>query len=461
MTLSHRQNPTHGSGQGDPLGTEGGSPASASRPACDRTANLIQAAAPPQRPGDPSFTTQSNAPFNEQTDPASTLGASAQTGAQTGFARTISAALGDLIRQEIATAGGLLPFDRFMELALYAPGLGYYAAGAVKFGEAGDFVTAPEISPLFGRCLARQCAEVLDTLGGGDILELGAGTGALAIEILTTLERLGALPERYYILEPSPDLQERQRRRIARDLPRHAERCEWLNGLPTDARGVIIANEVLDAMPVSLFRIGDDGEAEEGFVDEHGGVLREVFAPIRSAGLAAAVADLRDHGLPLHPGYRSEVNLRLAPWMQAMGQALTVGLVLLVDYGLPRHAYYQQDRRTGTLMCHCRHQAHSDPFHDIGLQDITAHVDFSAVADAAVAAGFTLEGFTTQAHFLIGCGIDQCLAEAEDPLALAPGAKQLLLPTAMGERFKVLALGKGLEGTWSGFSVRDMREWLG
>jgi SAM-dependent MidA family methyltransferase len=375
-------------------------------------------------------------------------------------ATEISARLAEHIRAEIAAAGGLLPFDRFMDLALYAPGLGYYVAGAVKLGRDGDFVTAPEISPLFGRCLATQCAEVLDRIGGGNLLELGAGTGTLAVEVLQALEQANTLPERYLILEPSPDLQERQRTLIRERIPHLEERCAWLTRLPSKLRGVVLANEVLDAMPVHRFRIRNDGGIDEIYVAERAGALVEVAAAVRSPGLADAVAALQAEGFAQAPGYTSEINLRLPHWLKALSLALEKGLILLVDYGYPRQAYYQPDRTMGTLMCHLRHQAHGDPYTQIGLQDITAHVDFTAVAEAGVAAGLDLAGFTTQANFLIGCGIDRLLSESNAPFELTPGAKQLLLPTAMGERFKVLGLTTGVDGPLRGFSIRDLRDRL-
>jgi len=375
-----------------------------------------------------------------------------------------SARLGELIRAEIAAAGGLLPFDRFMDLALYAPGLGYYVAGAAKFGAGGDFVTAPQLSPLFGGCIAVQAAQALERLGGDDVLEFGAGDGALAVTVLTGLERLGALPGRYLILEPSPDLQERQRALLAARVPHLAGRCDWLTGLPAALRGVVLANEVLDAMPVHRFSIGAGGELLEVCVGERDGALIEVAAPVRSPGLTAAITALQQAGLARAPGYTSEINLRLHPWCAALGGCLDAGLVLLIDYGYPASAYYQPDRTMGTLMCHWRHQAHGDPYRHLGLQDIGAHVDFSAVAQAALAAGLTVAGFATQAQFLIGCGIDRLMADAAGGGAADPNlvqaAKQLLLPAAMGERFKVLALSRGLSGPWCGFSMRDLRDRL-
>lgn len=369
-----------------------------------------------------------------------------------------------LIHDEITAAGGLLPFDRFMELALYAPGLGYYVAGAAKFGPAGDFVTAPEVSPLYGGCIASQAVEVLQRLGGGDILEFGAGNGTLAVQVLTDLQRWESLPRRYLILEPSPDLQMRQRELIAARLPHLAGRCEWLASLPRGFRGLVLANEVLDAMPVHRFAIGHGGEPLEIFVGERDGALIEVAAPVRSVGLAAAVGAIQRSGLAQRPGYRSEVNLHLRPWFAAVGACLDAGLVLVIDYGYPASAYYQPDRSMGTLMCHWRHQAHANPFSNLGLQDIGAHVDFSAAARVAVQAGLRIAGFATQAQFLIGCGIDRLMGEATgrgvpEP-DLAQAVKRLLLPAAMGERFKVLALSRGVPGPWCGFAMRDLRDRL-
>jgi len=378
------------------------------------------------------------------------------------------AALEALARREIDAAGGRLPFDRFMELALYAPGLGYYVAGAEKLGPEGDFVTAPEISALFGRCLAVSCREVLAALGRdqgtqGDLLELGAGSGALAADLLTALASEGPLPGRYLILEPSPELAERQRQTLAERVPELLERCHWLERLPERFDGLVLANEVLDAMPVHRFQISDQGQVQEVCVGYAGEQFVEVLAEPASPPLEAAVKALQAAGLAAEPGYRSEVNLRLAPWTRALAAMLGSGLLLLIDYGYPRTELYLAERRQGTLMCHSRHWAHDDPYRDLGLQDITAHVDFSALAEAGRAAGLRLAGYTTQANFLIGCGIDALIAKAgaDDPaalLSLTAGAKQLLLPSLMGERFQVMGLSRGLdELELSGFSVRDLR----
>ncbi|MCG6943119.1 MAG: SAM-dependent methyltransferase [Thiohalocapsa sp.] len=381
-----------------------------------------------------------------------------------------------LIRQEISAAGGALPFDRFMELALYAPGLGYYAAGATKLGPAGDFVTAPEISPLFGRCIATQCAEVLAALGGGDLLELGAGSGALAADVLETLAEADRLPGRYLILEPSPDLAERQRALIEERVPALSGRVHWISRPPAELRGMVIANEVLDAMPVHRFCLPPLDAARPGASADVAAAVREVlvrrdgdrFADVldtpRSPRLAAAVAALDLPPASLARGLCSELNLRLAPWLAMLAGHLAAGMLLLIDYGYPRREYYLPERRDGTLLCHYRHQAHADPYAHPGLQDITAHVDFSAVAAAGMAAGLALAGYTTQANFLLGCGLDRHLsAAATDPealLDLAASAKQLVLPAAMGERFQAIALTRNLEAPrqgWCGFAQRDLR----
>jgi len=382
-----------------------------------------------------------------------------------------------LIRREIADAGGALPFDRFMDLALYAPGLGYYAAGAAKLGPAGDFVTAPEISPLFGRCVASQCAEVLDALGTGELLEFGAGSGALAAELLGTLAATDRLPERYLILEPSPDLAERQRALIGERIPTLADRVHWVTQPPDGLCGMVIANEVLDAMPVHRFCVppqaspGLEGTpdiqavVQEVLVRADGDGFQEVLDRPMSPGLAAAVAALELPARSLARGLCSEINLRLAPWLALLAEHLAAGMLLLIDYGYPRREYYLPERRDGTLLCHHRHRAHADPYAHLGMQDITAHVDFTAVAEAGTTAGLTLAGYTTQANFLLGCGLDRHLHTAagdtpEALLDLAAGAKQLVLPAAMGERFQAIAFTRNLSAPaagWCGFAQRDLR----
>jgi len=378
-------------------------------------------------------------------------------------AQAVSSRLLKQIKRAIDLSAGGLPFDHFMEMALYGPGLGYYVGGSRKFGEAGDFITAPEVSPLFAQCLTRQTKPVLETLGRGDILEFGAGSGILAADLLAELERLDALPGHYSILEISPELQARQRETLAQRVPHLLDRVEWLEGMPMGFNGLVIANELLDAMAVSRFRI-NGGEIEECFVvyDEAG--LKERFGPVTTPGLLAAVEALRE-AYELTDGYVSEINLRQASWLQALSETMGRGVVLLIDYGYCGREYYHPQRSRGTLMCHYRHRAHADPFRWIGLQDITSHVDFTAAARSALEAGFHLGGYTTQAHFLIGNGLDTLLAES-DPhdltrhMALVQGVKRLTLPSEMGERFKVLGLLKGIELNLQGFALRDFCERL-
>ncbi|MBL3591455.1 MAG: SAM-dependent methyltransferase [gamma proteobacterium endosymbiont of Lamellibrachia anaximandri] len=379
-------------------------------------------------------------------------------------ALAVSEQLERRIRDEMGQTGGAIPFDRFMELALYAPGLGYYVAGSRKFGEAGDFITAPEISPLFARCLARSAQQLLAEIDGGAILEFGAGSGLMAADMLAELERLDALPQRYLIMEVSPELQARQRETITRQVPELSARVEWLDHLPDAFSGLVVANELLDAMPVHRFRIRS-GCAEESFVawDEAGFVER--FEAAVSPELDSGIERIQSANGALAEGYVSEVNLRLHGWMKALGAMMERGAVLLVDYGYPRSEFFHPQRTSGTLMCHYRHRAHPDPFRWVGLQDITAHVDFTAVAESGVAAGFELLGYTTQAHFLMASGLDSLLA-GSDPndlvshMELVQGVKRLTLPSEMGERFKVLGLGMDAGQRLSGFSLRDLRDRL-
>jgi SAM-dependent MidA family methyltransferase len=347
-----------------------------------------------------------------------------------------------------------------MELALYEPGLGYYSAGALKFGAAGDFVTAPEISALFSGCLANQCAEVFDQSGAGDILELGAGSGVMAADVLAQLQRLDRLPNRYFILEVSGDLRERQQAHLAQIAPQLLERVHWLDRWPEGFRGVVLANEVLDALPVQRFRIRGDQVNAIGVTWQLGQLdWSEVKA---DEALERAVRKVeQDLGSPLPDGYGSEINLRLSAWIGSLAAAIAQGVVLFIDYGLPRRQYYRSERREGTLLCHFKHRFHDDPLVNVGVQDIGAWVDFTAVAEAAVDAGMSVIGFSTQAHFLIGAGIEQFLAKlTEEELAsrlqLARQAMLLTLPGEMGERFKAIGLGVRYEHALRGFSVRDM-----
>jgi len=383
-----------------------------------------------------------------------------------GAAREASEQLVSRLRHEIESAGGFLPFRRYMELALYAPGLGYYAAGSHKLGAGGDFTTAPETSPLFARCLALQVHEVLVRLGGGDVLEFGAGTGALAVEMLAALERLGGLPGRYLILELSPDLRARQQQAVSQLPEALRDRVQWLDALPAAGSftGVMLGNEVLDAMPVEVFSWTGEMVLERG-VTWDDGRLAWAEGPAGPELAAAAQRLYGEAGRAWPVGYTSEFNPEQGPWIAALSEALAAGLILLIDYGYPRTEYYSPERSEGTLMAYYRHRSLDDPFFLPGLTDITAHVDFTAVADAGQAAGLDVLGYTTQAWFLIGAGLDQVFQEAasDDPreqLALAGQVRQLTLPGEMGERFQVIGLGRGIEGPLVGFTGRDLRSRL-
>lgn len=377
-------------------------------------------------------------------------------------ARAHSEALRRRIREEIDAAGGAIPFSRYMELALYEPGLGYYAAaGGAVLAAGADFVTAPEVSPLFARCLARQCAEVLAATGG-DILEPGAGSGALAADLLAALEALETVPRRYRILEPSGELQRHQRERIAARVPHLLDRCVWEQAWPERFHGVVVANEVLDAMPVEGFRVTAAGPEQRCTTTAADGSLLDAWRtapqPVRRA-VTSIEADL---GRGLETGCRSEYNPWLPDWFAGLGASLERGAVLVVDYGYVRSEYYLPERSMGTLVCTRAHRAHDDPYDWPGLTDITAFVDFTAVTEAATGAGLELEGFTPQAHFLIGCGLDEVAADAlasddeRERLAAAQQVKQLTLPGEMGERFNVIGFSKGLEVPLSAFAVNDL-----
>ncbi len=369
-----------------------------------------------------------------------------------------------LLALEIAAGGGWISFERYMEIVLYAPGLGYYSAGSLKLGRAGDFTTAPEVSRLFGACVARQCAQILREFDRPSILEIGAGTGRLAVDLLARLEALECLPERYAILEVSADLRQRQRELIAAQLPSVLRRIEWLDA-PPDAPfdGVILANEVLDALPVVRFRWRPTSCEEWGVTAGEEGF---VFSP-RAAGpaLTHTVNALSIAAGGWDAGYVSEYCPRLQVWARGVVSSLRRGAALWFDYGLPRAQYYLGERHDGTLMCHFRHRAHEDPFLHPGLQDITAWVDFTSLAEACLAAGCELAGFTTQAFFLAGLGIDhemQTLAGGDQNrfTHLANQARRLMLPGEMGERFKAMAWTRGMDQPLSGFALQDLRHSL-
>lgn len=368
------------------------------------------------------------------------------------------------IGERVRAAGGWLPFDAYMQVALYEPGLGYYSAGAHKLGAGGDFTTAPEMSPLFGRCLAHHCAQVLGALGGGDVLELGAGSGRLAFDVLTTLAALDAVPARYLILEVSADLRERQQALLATLPPALAARVQWLDAAPAEGwQGVLLANEVLDALPVTCFAWRAGALRERGVaLDGHGHPAWSERPA--SAALCAEVERLRaDAGAAWPEGYTSELCLRVGPWVAEVTRAMTRGVALFIDYGLPRRDYYHPQRSAGTLRSHYRQHAHDDPFAHPGLEDLTAWVDFTRVAEAADAAGLDVLGFATQAALLLALGIEGEVAAAQDErtrVARAGEARRLLMPDEMGEHFKAIALGRGWDQPLAAFRYQDLRSRL-
>jgi SAM-dependent MidA family methyltransferase len=360
--------------------------------------------------------------------------------------------LAEHIATVILDEGDWIPFSRYMELALYAPGLGYYSAGTRKFGGEGDFVTAPEISPMFARCLAIQAAQVLERTQG-DILELGPGSGLLAVDLYGELKAQGRAPPHYCLLEVSPDLRERQRALVAERFPQDRDRFIWIDRLPEKIRGLVIANEVLDVVPFSLV------VRRRGELLERGVILSDAgFAwddqPIPDGELkrrAAAVMPPGDYD------YLSEVGLAAEALVRTLAKNLESGIALFIDYGFPEREFYHPQRSMGTLRCHYRHRFHGDPFFLPGLQDITAHVDFTAMAKAAEQGGAEVFGFTTQAYFLISCGL-AVLVSGGDPnmtlsrLKATSAVHRLISPSEMGELFKVLAIGKGIDdGPLQGF----------
>ena len=364
----------------------------------------------------------------------------------------------DFIHQDIAEQSGWIPFSRFMELALYAPGLGYYTAGAHKFGATGDFVTAPEISPLFGRTLARQVAEIM-AQSAPHIIEFGAGSGKLAAEVLGELERQDCLPQSYAILEVSPDLRERQQTLLRKRLPHLVDRVLWLDALPENISGALIANEVLDALPVHLVHWKDGGILERGVASEGKNFVWQERLSENPALLEAA------QQVSVPDGYLSEISLAARGLIGSLCERLNKGVLLFIDYGFGAGEYYHPQRTQGTLMCHYRHHAHDDPFFLPGLQDITTHVDFTAVAESAIDSGAHLLGYTTQAYFLINCGITNLLAESDpeksrDYLPLSAQLQKLTSPAEMGELFKVMAMGKGVEEPLRGFVSGDKSRFL-
>jgi SAM-dependent MidA family methyltransferase len=373
-------------------------------------------------------------------------------------------AMREQLRRMIATRGGWIGFDEYLNQVLYAPGLGYYSAGATKFGAAGDFITAPELSPLFAGCIARHS---VSSQPGDTILELGAGSGALAADLLTRLEQLGALPQHYLILEVSGDLRERQRRRIATLAPVVASRVEWLDRLPqAPIRGLILANEVADALPFkrAVWRNAAWHELGVSIQDGDPGWSEREPAVELLAELARVLPDPAGERVE---GFVVEICPALDGWIAAVSGALERGAMLLLDYGLGRSELYHPARIAGTLRCHYRHRAHDDPFLHPGLQDITAWVDFTRVAEAATESGLQIASYSTQAAFLLANQIDAELAYATDNAATArmvlqrrSEVQRLLLPGEMGESFKAMCLTRGLAGNSGDNEIQDLRRLL-
>lgn len=363
----------------------------------------------------------------------------------------------ELISAEIQQQSAIT-FADFMQRALYAPHLGYYSAGLQKFGPGGDFVTAPELTPLFGQALANQCQQVLNTLNHPIIFEFGAGTGQLCVDLLMHLEYLKCLPEEYHILEVSSHLKHRQADLIQRMIPHLMDRIKWLSSWPEQAfNGVVLANEVLDAMPVHRF-VQTASSLSECYVTLNAqGELAELVKPCTNSRLIQHVQTVLSNDL--YP-YQSEANLFIDDWLQQCHTMLASGAIFILDYGFPRHEYYHPDRSQGTLMCHYRHHAHANPLLHIGEQDITAHVDFTHVADAAHAAGFHVAGYTNQASFLLANGLLNLLSDMKNEhiqIKNKQAVKQLTQPNEMGELFKVIALTKKLDLTLIGFQLHDKR----
>lgn len=357
------------------------------------------------------------------------------------------------IREEIAANQGFITFAHYMTLALYTPGLGYYSAGSHKLGKTGDYITAPLISPLFARCIARQCETVAHVLGAYDILELGAGTGDMACDILLALEQTNALPERYRILDVSADLRERQEATLTTRCPHLLSKVQWEDHLPQQMNGIILANEVLDAMPVHCFQLSEESINERG-VTWKDNQLQWALKPCPD--LAQRVGKLQ-----LPPGYESEINLLLPSWLASLAHSLEKGVIVFFDYGYGEREYYHPDRAQGTLKCFYQHHHHDNPLLWPGLQDITAHVNFTQVAESAIESGLTLIGYTTQASFLLASGLltlseSLPLTEAER-YQQNQAIKTLTLPSQMGEVVKVMALGKNWEESLVGFDLFDRR----
>lgn len=372
-------------------------------------------------------------------------------------AKEYSKKLVEVINTEIHENDGIIGFDRFMDMALYEPGLGYYSAGARKFGIDGDFTTAPEISPVFSYCIARQCLEVFEITGADRILELGAGSGAMACDLLSELKRFNALPAEYLILETSADLKQRQYQTLKERQPEILERVKWLDTLPEERfSGIILANEVLDAFPVHKISVSDKKINELKVTNENDCFGWEVDKDVDGILISESYSRLEACLDTLDDAYITEVNLLIKPFLRSLSEILSTGAVLFVDYGYSRKEYYHPQRSMGTLVCHYRHRSHDNPLILVGCQDISAFVDFTSVAESAHEVGMDVHGYISQTGFLISCGIEDiinsCRSDDEKlNLQIAQQAGKLMLPGEMGEKFKVMGLTRNITVPLKGF----------
>jgi len=376
-----------------------------------------------------------------------------------------SAELQALIHREINRASGWINFAQYMQLALYSPGLGYYAAGRQKFGEQGDFITAPEISPLFAQTIANPVSQILQSMPEGNLIEFGAGSGKLAAHLLAELSRKKTLPQRYYIIELSAELKQRQQKIIKKMVPHLFERVEWLSALPVNIiNAVVLANEVLDAMPVQRFIKNSNSIDCLGVATENQSLILKT-QPADTVIKNDICTIEKDLGYELCNGYASEINTNIRPWLTSLAACLQQAAVYIIDYGYPRAEYYLPERSMGTFMGYHRHRAIDEPLWYPGLQDMTAFVDFSEVANAALQAGFELAGFTSQANFLLDSGLLELVNSIEsmdeiEYFQTVQKLKTLTLPAEMGERFKVIGLNYNLPMELPGFGIRDFRHRL-
>ena len=362
------------------------------------------------------------------------------------------------------TPGQYIDFSQYMNMALYEPNLGYYSSGSQKFGAQGDFITAPEVSPLFAQSLANSVADALQQMSGASIIEFGAGSGILAVDMLLALEQLNQLPEHYFIIELSAHLQQRQQALIKKRIPHLQAKIQWLESLPAEKiNAVVIANEVLDAMPVQRFIIQEDKIQQIGVQCPEQLQLNTIAADEPLSNAVQHIEDNLQHSFP--ENYCSEINNFVQPWLKSLSASLNQAAIFLIDYGYHQSEYYSPERHMGTLMCYYQHRSHSDALRHPGLQDITSFVDFTAVAEAALAEGFDVDGYTNQASFLLSCGLPdlaekQMSDDTQHQIQLSQQIKTLTLPSEMGERFKVMALSKHLKKMIMGFELRDFRDRL-